>query len=389
MAHTTLPNPFDRARVIVPALAISAIGALFYNVLPLYLGAAQDDRGLGNQEIGFLTAAFFLGYNLVTIWAFFWIRRWNWRRATAAWIPVALLGLGAGTLSESYAVLLIATAVAGGGFAAVYGIGTTVLADTSDPARWYGVKIAAEAFPGAILLFLLPATLADSHGFNGVVMGLLAMVILLSLAAFTLPAAGRNELNELSEADLDRQFLDLDRRAVWAALIATFAFFSAASGMWAFIERMGAQLGFTAEAIGNLLAVSLIAATAGSLMTAWLGQRFGNAGPFIVSSGLFLIALYLLAGEPAFTVYAVGAGVLTFAIGMGLPFAIAEVAKLDSDGRFVILSVPAIGFGAMLGPAAAGTLAESGSFTVVLVVAGGAILVGVAAMLIAGAIRGR
>lgn len=377
------PNPFDRARVIVPALAISAIGALFYNVLPLYLGAAQDDRGLGNQEIGFLTAAFFLGYNLVTIWAFFWIRRWNWRSATAVWIPVALLGLGAGTFSESYAVLLLATAVAGGGFAAVYGIGTTVLADTSDTARWYGVKIAAEAFPGAILLFLLPATLADSHGFNGVVAGMLAMVVLLSLAAWTLPAAGRHDLNALTETELDQQFLELDRRAVWAALIATFAFFSAASGMWAFIERMGAQRGFPAEAIGNLLAVSLIAATGGSLMTAWLGQRFGNTRPFFFTCGLFLLALYMLAGEPGFTIYAVGAGILTFAIGMGLPFAIAEVAKLDSDGRFVILSVPAIGFGAMLGPAAAGVLAESGSFAVVLIVAGGAILASLGAMLIA------
>jgi predicted MFS family arabinose efflux permease len=147
MVPTESPESFDRARVIVPALAISAIGALFYNLLPLYLGTAQDDRGLGNQEIGFLTAAFFLGYNLVTIWAFFWIRRWNWRRATAVWIPIALLGLVAGVFSESYRVLLLATAVAGGGFAAVYGIGTTVLADTSNPARWYGVKIAAEAFP--------------------------------------------------------------------------------------------------------------------------------------------------------------------------------------------------------------------------------------------------
>jgi hypothetical protein len=62
MVPTESPESFDRARVIVPALAISAIGALFYNLLPLYLGTAQDDRGLGNQEIGFLTAAFFLGY---------------------------------------------------------------------------------------------------------------------------------------------------------------------------------------------------------------------------------------------------------------------------------------------------------------------------------------
>lgn len=373
-------NPFDRPRIIIPALAISAIGALFYNLLPLYLGVAQDDRGLGNQDIGFLTAAFFVGYNLVTVWAFFWIRRWNWRKATAVWTPIAMLGLALGAISESYITLLIATAVAGGGFAAVYGIGTTVLADTSDPARWYGVKIAAEAVPGAILLFVLPATLADSHGFTGVVAGMLAMVVLLSLAAFTLPAAGRYELEELTESELPSLDPQINRSAVWAALIATFAFFSAASGMWAFIERIGAALSFPPEAIGNLLAASLVAATGGSLMTAWLGKRFGNLRPFAFTAAIFLLALYLLRGDPVFVTYALGTGILTFAIGMGLPFAIAEVARLDPDGRFVILSVPAIGFGAMLGPAAAGTLAESGSFAVVLLVAGAAILASLVAM---------
>jgi len=389
MVPTASPNPFDRARVIVPALAISAIGALFYNLLPLYLGAAQDDRGLGNQEIGFLTAAFFLGYNLVTIWAFFWIRRWNWRKATAVWIPVALLGLMAGAFSGSYGVLLLTTAVSGGGFAAVYGIGTTVLADTSNPARWYGVKIAAEAFPGAILLFVLPATLAGSHGFAGVVAGMAAMVVLLSLAAFTLPAAGRHDQNMLTEEEVAQQLEGLDRRAVWAGLIATFTFFSAASGMWAFIERMGATRDFSAASIGNLLAASLVAATIGSLITAWLGKRFGNTHPFVFTGCLFLLALYLLAGEPAFEIYALGTAVLTFAIGMGLPFAVAEVARLDADGRFVILSVPAIGFGAMLGPAAAGTLADAGSFAVVLVVAAATIVCSVIAMLVARAVHGR
>jgi predicted MFS family arabinose efflux permease len=304
------------------------------------------------------------------------------------WIPIALLGLVAGVFSESYRVLLLATAVAGGGFAAVYGIGTTVLADTSNPARWYGVKIAAEAFPGALLLFVLPATLAGSHGFAGVVAGMAAMVVLLSLAAVTLPAAGRHDLNALSEEELATQYEALDRRAVWASLVATFAFFSAASGMWAFIERMGAARDFPAESIGNLLAGSLVAATVGSLMTAWLGKRFGNTRPFAFTVGLFLVALYLLGGEPVFAAYALGTAVLTFAIGMGLPFAVAEVARLDADGRFIILSVPAIGFGAMIGPAMAGTLADTGNFAVVLVVAAATIGVSAGAMLVARAIHG-
>jgi predicted MFS family arabinose efflux permease len=374
MTDTANKNAFDSTSIILSALAISAVGALFYNVLPLYLGTAQDFRQLGNREIGFISSAFFLGYNAVTIWAFFWIRRWNWRIVTCVALPVALLGLLAGAWAESYLLLLLTTVVAGGGFAAIYGIGTTILADTSNPARWYGVKIAAEAFPGAVLLFVLPLTLIPSQGFPGAAYGIVIAALLLAPLLLMLPAHGLKEREAATEEQLQKEFADIDRRPIWTALFATFVFFSAASGMWAFIERMGSKLGFEPGAIGTLLSITLLFATGGSLLTAWLGERFGNVRPFYASCLGILAALALLATVSGFGLYAAGTCLLTFAIGMGLPFAVAEIAELDVDGRFVILSVPAIGMGAMVGPGVAGALADSGSFAPVLGVAGAAIV---------------
>ena len=37
-------NPMDRKLVILSAVALSALGALFYNLLPLFLGVAQEYR---------------------------------------------------------------------------------------------------------------------------------------------------------------------------------------------------------------------------------------------------------------------------------------------------------------------------------------------------------
>jgi predicted MFS family arabinose efflux permease len=381
MQQVTASNPFDSARIIVPALAISAIGALFYNLLPLFVGSAQDFRALGNREAGFISSAFFLGYNAVTIWAFFWIRRWSWRLVTWCALPIAMLGMLAAARSDSYAVLLLATMVSGGGFAALYGIGTTVLADTSNPARWYGVKIAAEAFPGAVLLFTLPVTLIPDYGFAGVAYGVLITCLLLFPLLLTLPAHGLKERDSVDDTIMHAEMAALDSRRIWAALIATFLFFSACSGMWAFIERIGDGLGFAGETIGTLLSVTLLFATGGSLLTAWLGQRFGNVRPFLVSACAFLLALPVLGLSDTFAPYALATCLLTFAIGMGLPFAVAEVAALDVDGRFVILSVPAIGMGAMIGPGLAGILADTGGFGPVLLAAAGAI---VAAILLMG-----
>lgn len=374
-------NSFDRTPIILSALAISAIGALFYNVLPLYLGSAQDFRDLNNQQTGFISSAFFLGYNLTTVWAFFWIRRWNWRWVTAVALPIALLGLLAGGYAASYSILLLSTAVAGGGFAALYGIGTTILADTSNPARWYGVKIAAEAFPGAVLLFVIPSVLTPLAGFNAMALGMGAVALLLAPMLFLLPKQGRAELEGTVEQEAPGAGdASLDRTAILGALAATFVFFSAASGMWAFIERIGANGGFSPESIGLLLSITLLCATGGSLLTAWLGERLGNTRPFYAACVALLFSLLLLGTSGGFAVFATATCVLTFAIGMGLPFAIAEVAELDADGRFIILSVPAIGMGAMFGPGISGTLADIAGFSSVLLAAGGAIFIAVALM---------
>ncbi len=353
-------NAMDASTVIIAAIIASAIGALFYNVLPIYMGTAQDYRGLDNREIGFLSSAFFFGYNVVTISAFFWIRRLSWALIVAVSTPIAALSLYVGTLSDSYVSLLASVAVSGGAFAAVYGVGTTILGDTSNPARWFGVKIAAEAMLGAVLLLVLPVTTIARWGFDGTAIGVIIAIVFLAPFLFWLPASGSKGW----EDDLPKSSADGQSQSpyIWGALGATLVLFSGASAIWAFIERIGAQRDFEPAALGVLLSVTLICALIGSLLAAALGGKFGNVKPFIVGAALSLVALLLLSAPESFAVYAAGACLQTFVIGFLLPFAITEVADLDIDGRYIVLTVPAIGIGAMAGPGIAGVLSQSGDF---------------------------
>ena len=361
-------NPMDATTVILSAIVISSIGALFYNLLPMYLGSAQDSKGLANAEIGFLSAAFFLGYNIVTIWAFYWIRKWNWRRVTLIATPIAALGLYASTLTDSYYALLVATAVSGGAFAAMYGIGTTILSDTSNPARWFGLKIAAEASSGAILLLLLPGTLIARYGFDGMILGIVITMVLLSPLLLLLPARGnKSHEEEVQEyQQMDDQPESINHWAIWSALFATLVFFTGISAVWAFMERLGNSAGFDPASIGTLLAVSLGFATMGSLAAAGIGKHFGNIHPFLFSLVAIGGGLLLLADSGSMTIYSIGCCLFALAFGAGLPFAVAEIAELDVDGRYVILSVPAIGTGAMIGPGAAGLLYTGDSAHLIL-----------------------
>jgi len=371
-------NSMDAATVVIAALVVSAIGALFYNVLPLYLGTAQDYRDLDNRAIGFLSSSFFAGFNLVTISAFFWIRRLSWSAIVAVATPLAALSLYAGTLFDSYAALLLATAIAGGAFAALYGVGTTILGDTSNPARWYGVKIAAEAFPGVVLLLVLPSTAIARWGFDGAIIGIIVVLIFLSPFLFWIPAAGSKGDQHLAESQSSLRAPQSPY--IWMTLAAVLLFFSGASAMWAFVERIAARGGFDPSSVGVLLSVTLIFAVLGSLLAAAIGGRYGNARPFVAGAALFLLSLLLLNAPDTFTDYAIGACVLTFSIGFLLPVAVTEVAELDHDGRFIVLSVPAIGIGAMTGPGIAGTLAQSGDFLPLLIF--GAVMMIISTLLI-------
>jgi predicted MFS family arabinose efflux permease len=361
-------NPMDKTSIILSAIVISSIGALFYNLLPMYLGTAQDSKDLTNTQIGFLSTAFFLGYNVVTIWAFYWIRKWNWRWVTLVATPVAALGLYASTLTDSYNALLIATAISGGAFAAIYGIGTTILSDTSNPARWFGLKIAAEAASGAILLLILPGTAIARYGFDGMILGILLTMLLLSPLLFFLPAKGnKSHEEEVQEYELiDKQPESINHWAIWSALLATLIFFSGISAVWAFMERLGNNAGFDPGDIGILLAASLGFATMGSLTAAGIGKHFGNVHPFLVSLLVIAAGLAFLADASTMAIYSIGCCLFALAFGAGLPFAIAEISELDLDGRYVILSVPAVGMGAMIGPGVAGSLYTGESALLIL-----------------------
>lgn len=374
-------NPMDAGTVIAAALIVSAIGALFYNVLPLYLGVAQDYRGLDNKQIGFLSSAFFLGYNIVTISAFFWVRKVSWATLVAVATPIAAISLYAGSLFSGYVPLLSMTVIAGGAFAALYGIGTVILGDTSNPARWYGVKIAAEAFAGAILLLVLPGTAIAKWGFNGAVIGIIIFMVFLSPFLFWIPKEGNKGINNTEATSTE---MASQSGFIWGTLLATLLFFSGASAMWAFVERIGAQGGYEAEVVGILLSVTLICALLGSILAAALGGRFGNSRPYAAGGIFFLAALYSLNHPDVFSQYAAGACLLTFAIGFMLPIAITEIAELDFDGRYIVLSVPAIGIGAMTGPGIAGILSQSGDFLPLLIFGAGTLIFSTAMLAFAG-----
>ena len=355
----------DRNLAILSAVVLSALGALFYNLLPMFLGVAQDYRELDNRSIGLLSSMFFAGFTLTTGTAFFWIRRINWRRVTWLALAVACLALLMAGYTRSYGLLMLCVFIAGGAFSTAYGIAATALSDTSNTARWYGLKISAEAMLGAVGLFVLPGTLVASYGFMGMMAGMVLAVILLAPALSWLPSAGKTQLG----IDGTRKLLPAHLKlAVWIGLFAASAFMFSATMIWAFVERLASTAGFEQVLVGKILSLTLVFAVLGSLLAVVLGDRFGSGKPFAVATIIFLIALAWLSQTTTVTDYAIGTCLLTLSIGLGITYVITIVAELDMDGRYVVLTVPAIGVGVMSAPAIGGWLTASQDYSAIFVV---------------------
>lgn len=380
-------NAADTVRVLMAAFAAASIGALMYNVLPLYLGSMEGSKTLASSQTGLIGTAFFLGFNIAGISAFMWIRKFQWRSVSLLSIPVLLLTLIGSDQISAFPMLLVVTVVCGIAFGVNYTIGSVIIGDTSRPERWYGVKVGLESLAGAAILFVLPLTPAAKYGFSGTVWSMAICIALLVPLLLFLPAVWNKEPLAAEQAvgaskdQADRPKLNF--AAISCALAALLALFASVSAIWAFAERMGRLSGFDEASVGALLAITIITGIAGSIAVAVIGNRINAVVAFVGSALMILVALVCLTIKGNFALYALGNCLYMFGWAAGTPLAMAEIARLDHDGRYVALVAPAIGIGGMIGPGVAGWLLEISSPTAVLIYVATTIVASATLMIVA------
>ena len=346
---------FDRWQVISAACLISASGAIFYNILPIFVGSMQDTFQLSHARTGFVPSVFYTGFGLISASAYFWIRRVNWKKLAFASIPLTLLSLLMLVQVNSYGGLLAAILLAGICFGIMYSLGSTIIGDTAEPARYFGMKIGTEVLIGVILIFSIPALVLSRWGFPGTVYTIAGCVLALGVFFVWIPEQGRKRQVSAKDCPV---IVTLPIVSVWCSLAAMVLFFSGMTAIWTFMERIAVNAGISASTIGTILAISLVAGFFGAFSAVLVSDRFGRLKP--IGAGLFLCIASVLMLLPKLNVamYAVAACIFNSAFPFTIPFLLALAADYDFNGRFIVLTVPAISLGIVSGPAIGGLLAD-------------------------------
>ena len=344
--------------ILLAAIATGAIGGLVYNVFPLYMGPLQDSTGLSNSQLGYIAGAFFLGTNLTGISAYFWVRSASLMYIALATTLSLILFLLLAARLDSFILQLLVTVLIGAASGALYAISTTLIGATRNTPRWFGIKFTIECLAGAILLFTLPVTLIPELGFTGVVIGMVLMILVFAPVLAFMSRRWPPEQHEASPITAIRAVTA--RLPVWLALTSLVFYFIGASAIWTFLERLATDKQFEPSATGMMLGITLLFAVIGSAFTGVIGNRFGNFRPYIVYSIMLVVSVLLVCGAGNFILFSIGACAFMLAWSASDGYQYAIVADVDPDGRHIVLAVPAMGVGSMIGPILAGYFYSGG-----------------------------
>ena len=315
----------DRPVVVLAAAATGTAAVLVFALLPIISGVMAEQYQLSDVQVGLVASAYFSVYALIALSSSLWIRRLDWNIAKRAGFAGMLAGLLLCVFAGSFELACTGLAVVGAGAGMLFPISLTVVSDMEHTDRTYAIKISAEQLVPAGLLFLLSSALFAGYGQTQLLLALVALVILCLVLSHGLPSRGNPAAHTTAATGSSAALAILSL----AALAVNFAGFA---GLWAFLERIGAERGFEPGFIATWLGVGLVTSGIGPLGAAFLEDRFGRALPLLVASCLALLSLPLLTGEIDRLDYALVLFALPLVFYFAITYILSVIAEADHRG---------------------------------------------------------
>ncbi len=364
-------NPHDRslprqAETSMKPLLVLAVGVAFMNgnlgvyVVPFQIGAWMDGLQLSAAQSGLLGTLEIAAMSLTAIVVAPIMPRWSHIKAAMTGALIAIAAQAATSGVDPYFLLALARLAVGIGCGLIFAAVVAAIATSPEPDRLMGFGQAVMNLSFMFVFVLIPYTLLWQAQ-RGLFLGLAALM-LVSMPLYRLLPDGASISGH---ADAPAPPRNISVR-VLIHFVAIVILNLGLGALWGFLERLGVQIGLSAETIGTVLSLSTIGMIAGSLFAGWLGIRLGRAVPMLVASLLCGISALAVMTADSLAMYASAImlyGVAYLFVG---PYIIVGMASaLDTSGRLAPACGGVMFFSYSLGIAGGGYIADTFSYSTI------------------------
>ncbi|WP_237065371.1 MFS transporter [Microbulbifer guangxiensis] len=347
------PTP-DRWYNLASLLMVSMMGAAVLTLLPLWVGGLSDQGTFSEKQIGWLAAADVIGIFASSASAILWVRLVPWKQVTLAGLVLFLIGnlLSLGT--TDFTLLMACRILAGVGCGAAYAVALAGLGDHRRPPLAFGLMVTAQVTFGTIGFFAVPRIMEvwQVNGFFHYLNGWLAVTLLLCAICF--PRSQRTAAGPQS-AGLG----PLIHGKSLLVFATTVVYYCGVSAVWAYLERIGVDMGLAGAEVGDLLGIGFAISGLGSLATPLASRLTGRSFALAISIAFQVGTMAVLMGEHsgnAYLLYATTSIVFQFFWSFTIPLLMDQFNRVDDTGRFIVLCASAFKVGEIIGPPLAASL---------------------------------
>ena len=342
----------NQLTAVLAFAGIIALSALFFNISPVIVGAAADNRGFSNQQLGMLMVPGMSAKVLISLLLSFWVRQIN-RKLLLFGGACAFFGYIFAAFTTSYTIILIALGIAGVGTGILYCISMACLGAAKNPDRGFGFSQLFQSILMVIGFYAVPIWISPNWGLTGVFM-FLAMGIALAVALITYIPNGWEPTTEIGAQHNNQTIDNMKLSPAIMAMAALFIFNLGLNGFWVFYERIATNIGYTTESIAITLSTSVGIGTLGAFLPILVYNRI-NRNSMIIAIGLIfilvMVGLITIFNESLFWLLSILFQACWAAI---LAYMFASIAAEDRYGKIVILIPAVYAISSVIASAAAG-----------------------------------
>lgn len=321
----------------------NVVATAFLTVAPGLVGGFIDHLHLTPGDAGMVAAGHLAGMLIGSAAALIVLNLSNLRRL----LGIVFAAMIAAELASAFAAdalsLVVLQAVAGTGAGLAMAASFVMASASPRPDARFGWMLAGQMVFGALAFTGLPWLLSE-FGTRG------AFVTLAILPTSTLLLLSRYPQRTSSSSTSSR--LPPWSRLAPLAAASLLVHYVANTAVWTYTDRIGVDGGLSVAEVGFALGISMLAGLAGATLATFAASRGAGTAPCIVGGiGAIIVgtSLYFFSGN--YAAFIAATALCLASIMFTVPFYLGLLARLDPQGRWVIIGNLIIGLGLAAGPA--------------------------------------